>query len=84
MGLFTRCAAFVLSGEMAVAYIISHAPQGFWPVLNHGTLAVLFSFVWLYLSAAGPGPWSVDAVRAGGALGGTSDSACRSHRSTAA
>jgi hypothetical protein len=83
-----RTAAFpqhlIATGEMAVAYFISHAPQGFWPVLNQGTLAVLFSFVWLYLSAAGPGPWSVDAVRAGGALGGTSDSACRSHRSTSA
>jgi putative oxidoreductase len=45
---------------MAVAYFVSHAPQGFWPVLNQGTLAVLFSFVWFYLSAAGPGPWSVD------------------------
>jgi putative oxidoreductase len=63
IGLFTRPVAFVLSGEMAVAYFISHAPQGFWPVLNQGTLAVLFSFVWLYLSAAGPGPWSLDAVR---------------------
>jgi putative oxidoreductase len=67
LGLFTRPAAFVLSGEMAVAYFNSHAPQGFWPVLNQGTLAVLFSFVWLYLSAAGAGPWSIDALRARGA-----------------
>lgn len=60
LGLFTRPVAFLVSGEMAVAYFVSHAPQGFWPVLNQGTLAVLFSFVWFYLSAAGPGPWSVD------------------------
>ena len=60
LGLFTRPVAFLLSGEMAVAYFMSHAPQGFWPVLNQGTIAALFSFVWFYLSAAGPGPWSVD------------------------
>jgi putative oxidoreductase len=65
LGLFTRPVAFLLSGEMAVAYFMSHAPQGFWPVLNQGTLAVLFSFVWLYVSAAGPGPWSVDEWRSG-------------------
>ncbi|HKY60129.1 MAG TPA: DoxX family protein [Gemmatimonadota bacterium] len=63
VGLFTRPVAFLLSGEMAAAYFIGHAPQGFWPVLNMGTPAVLFAFVWLYLSAAGPGPWSVDAIR---------------------
>jgi putative oxidoreductase len=63
LGLFTRPVAFVLAGEMAVAYFIGHAPQGFWPVLNQGHPAVLFCFVWLYLSAAGPGPWSLDAKR---------------------
>ncbi len=63
LGLFTRPVAFVLSGEMAFAYFIGHAPQGFWPVLNQGTPAALFSFVFLYLSAAGPGPWSADALR---------------------
>ncbi|HEX9400866.1 MAG TPA: DoxX family protein [Anaeromyxobacter sp.] len=63
LGLFTRPVAFLLSGEMAVAYFIGHAPQGFWPILNQGHPAILFCFVWLYLSAAGPGPWSVDAVR---------------------
>jgi putative oxidoreductase len=63
VGLFSRPAAFVLSGEMAVAYFIGHAPQGFWPVLNQGTPAVLFSFLWLYVSAVGPGPWSLDAKR---------------------
>jgi putative oxidoreductase len=63
LGLFTRPVAFVLSGEMAFAYFIGHAPQGFWPVLNRGTNAVLFCFVWLYFSLAGPGPWSLDALR---------------------
>ncbi len=63
VGLFTRPVAFLLSGEMAVAYFIGHAPQGFWPVLNGGTDAVFFCFLWLYLCAAGPGPWSIDALR---------------------
>jgi putative oxidoreductase len=63
LGLFTRPVAFLLSGEMAVAYFHSHAPQGFWPVLNQGTDAALFAFLWLYFSAAGPGPWSIDARR---------------------
>jgi putative oxidoreductase len=66
LGLFTRPVAFLLSGQMAFAYFIGHAPQGFWPVLNQGTPAVLFSFVWLYISAAGPGPWSLDAWRGRG------------------
>ena len=63
VGLFTRPVAFILAGEMAVAYFIGHAPQGFWPVLNQGHPAVLFCFVWLYISAAGAGPWSLDAKR---------------------
>ena len=63
VGLFTRPVAFLLSGEMAVAYFIGHAPQGFWPVLNGGGPAVLFCFLWLYFSAAGPGPGSIDALR---------------------
>ena len=62
LGLFTRPVAFLLSGEMAFAYFIGHAPQGFWPVLNMGTPAALFAFVWLYISSAGAGPWSLDAV----------------------
>ena len=62
LGLFTRPAAFLVSGEMAVAYFHGHAPNGFWPVLNGGHPAVLFCFVWLYFSAAGPGPWSLDAL----------------------
>jgi putative oxidoreductase len=61
IGLFTRPVAFVLSGQMAVAYFMGHAGQGFWPVLNGGAPAVFFCFLWLYLSAAGPGPWSIDA-----------------------
>ena len=63
LGLFSRSVAFVLAGEMAVAYFAVHAPQGFWPVLNGGVDAVLYCFIWLYLSAAGPGPWSLDARR---------------------
>ena len=63
LGLFTRLVAFVLSGEMAVAYFLSHAPRGFWPILNRGELAALFCFIWLYLATAGTGPWSLDALR---------------------
>ena len=61
LGLFTRPAAFVLAGEMAVAYFQFHAPNSFWPVVNQGVQAVMFCFVWLYVSAAGPGPLSLDA-----------------------
>jgi putative oxidoreductase len=63
VGLLTRPVAFVLSGEMAFAYLLGHAPKGFWPLLNEGHTAVLFSFLFLYLSAAGAGPWSLDALR---------------------
>jgi putative oxidoreductase len=63
VGLFTRPVAFILSGEMAFAYFMGHAPQGLWPVLNQGSPAILFCFLFLYLSAAGPGPWSIDALR---------------------
>lgn len=63
LGLFTRPVAFILAGEMAIAYFIGHAPQGFWPVLNQGHPAILFCFVWLYISAEGAGPWSLDAKR---------------------
>jgi putative oxidoreductase len=62
LGLFTRPVAFVLSGEMALAYFMAHAPQGFWPVLNHGEAAVFYCFAFLYFSAAGAGPWSLDRV----------------------
>lgn len=63
IGLFTRPVAFVLSGLMAAAYFMAHAPRSFFPVLNGGDAAILFCFVFLYLVFAGPGPWSVDAMR---------------------
>jgi putative oxidoreductase len=63
LGLFTRPVAFILSGEMAVAYFQGHYPQSFWTVVNMGTPAVLYCFIWLYFSAAGAGPWSLDAKR---------------------
>ena len=61
VGLFTRPVAFLLSGQMAVAYFMSHAPRAFFPVLNGGDAAALYCFVFLYLAFAGPGPWSMDA-----------------------
>lgn len=63
LGLFTRCTAFVLSGLMAFAYFLAHVPRGFYPIANAGELAVLYCFVFLYIAAAGPGPWSLDAAR---------------------
>ena len=63
VGLLTRPVAFVLSGEMAVAYFQFHFPRGFWPTVNGGVAAAIYCFVFLYLSAAGPGPWSLDALR---------------------
>jgi putative oxidoreductase len=62
VGLFSRPAAFILSGEMAAAYLIQHAPNSRWPILNGGELAVLYCFIWLFFLAAGPGPFSLDAV----------------------
>ncbi len=62
LGLFTRAAAFIMSGEMAVAYFLVHAPRGFFPILNGGDAAVLYCFVFFYLVFAGPGPWSLDAL----------------------
>jgi putative oxidoreductase len=62
-GLLTRPVAFILAGEMAVAYLTSHAPRGFWPLVNRGEPAVFFCFTWLYFAAAGAGPWSLDALR---------------------
>jgi putative oxidoreductase len=67
VGLFTRPVAFMLSGLMAFAYWIAHAPQSFFPVLNGGDAAILFCFLFLYIVLAGPGPWSIDAMRAGSA-----------------
>jgi len=65
VGLFTRFAAFILSGEMAFAYFIEHAPHNFFPLLNEGNEAVLFCFSFLYLAATGGGPWSLDALLKG-------------------
>jgi putative oxidoreductase len=59
-GIFTRPIAILLAGEMAVAYFTQHAPRGFFPLLNMGELAVLYCFVFLYVAAAGGGPWSID------------------------
>jgi putative oxidoreductase len=63
IGLFTRPVAFLLSGQMAFAYFIAHGPKGFWPILNGGELAALYCFLFLYLAAAGGGPWSADGLR---------------------
>jgi putative oxidoreductase len=62
-GLFTRPAAFLLAGQMAVAYFLYHAPRGFFPALNGGIPAILYCFILLYLAAAGAGRWSLDARR---------------------
>jgi putative oxidoreductase len=63
LGLLTRPAAFIMSGEMAVAYFHSHAPRGFFPILNNGDGAVLYCFIFFYLAFAGAGPLSLDALR---------------------
>ncbi len=63
LGLFTRLAAFIASGEMAVAYWMQHFPKSFWPLANMGEAAILFCFIFLYLAAAGPGAWSIDGAR---------------------
>ena len=64
-GLFTRCAAFIMSGEMAVGYFLRHFPHSFFPLLNGGDAAVLYCFVFLYFVFAGDGAWSLDRARAG-------------------
>ncbi|MFS8150623.1 DoxX family protein [Vreelandella titanicae] len=69
MGLFSRPTAFLLSGLMAFAYFIAHSSNSFFPVLNHGEAAMLYCFIFLYLSAAGPGVWSFDASRAQSRVG---------------
>ena len=63
LGLFTRLAAFVAAGEMAIAYFMEHFPRGFWPIVNQGGEAILLCFVFLYLAAAGAGAWSIDGAR---------------------
>jgi putative oxidoreductase len=62
VGFLTQPVAFILSGEMAFAYFMAHAPKSFFPLINSGTLAIMFCFTFLYLSTAGAGPWSVDAA----------------------
>jgi putative oxidoreductase len=62
LGLFTRAAAFICSGEMAAAYFMFHAPQSFWPAVNQGDAAILFCFVFLYFVFEGAGAWSLDAL----------------------
>jgi putative oxidoreductase len=62
IGLFTRPVAFVLSGEMAVAFFQVHFPRSFWPTMSGGELAIAYCFLWLYYSASGPGPWSIDTI----------------------
>src|SRR5438270_1843317 len=64
LGLFTRPVAFILAGDMAVAYFMAHAPRGFFPLLNGGELAIVYCFVFLYLWVAGGGEWSLDRLRA--------------------
>lgn len=64
VGIYSRTAAFIMSGEMAVAYFMFHAPKSLYPSVNAGEAAILFCFIFLYIAAAGPGPWSIDAVRA--------------------
>jgi len=63
IGLLTRIAAFLASGEMAIAYWMMHFPNGFWPLANKGEAAIMFCFVFLYVAAAGPGAWSIDSAR---------------------
>ena len=63
LGLFTRIAAFVASGELAAAYFIGHLPKSFWPAINMGEPAILFCFVFLYIAAVGPGAWAIDNLR---------------------
>ena len=63
VGSLTGYAAFIASGEMAAAYFVAHVPQGFWPILNTGELAVLYCFVFLYIASRGAGVWSIDGVR---------------------
>jgi putative oxidoreductase len=65
LGLFTRPVAFILAGDMAIAYFLAHSPRGFYPLLNGGELAIVYCFVFLYIAAAGAGPLSVDYLLAG-------------------
>jgi putative oxidoreductase len=66
IGLFIRPVAFIMSGEMAIAYFYSHAPNGFFPLVNRGDAAILFCFIFLYFFVAGGGAWSLDRMRGSG------------------
>lgn len=70
LGLATRAAAFIASGEMAFAYFLGHAPNSFFPIINRGDAAILYCFIFFYLAFAGGGPWSLDAVLCAPRLGG--------------
>src|SRR5881227_3750785 len=70
IGLFTRPVAFILSGDMAVAYFMAHAPQNFFPIINRGDAAILYCFIFLYYWLAGGGEWSLDRLRAPGPAAG--------------
>jgi putative oxidoreductase len=63
LGLFTRLAAFIMSGEIAIGYFMFHFPKSFWPLLNMGEAAILYCFIFLYIAAAGPGAWALDNAR---------------------
>ena len=63
LGLFTRVAAFLMSGEIAIGYFMFHFPKSFWPIVNMGEAAILYCFIFLYIAAAGPGAWSIDGAR---------------------
>jgi putative oxidoreductase len=65
VGLYTRLVAFILSGQMAVAYFSAHAPRSFWPIVSGGELAALYCFIFFYFVFAGPGPWSLDRAARG-------------------
>jgi len=69
IGLFSRPAAFIASGQMAVAYWMFHAPQNLYPVANQGDAAILYCFIFLFIAAAGPGAWSIDGARRRGRIG---------------
>jgi len=83
IGLFTRPVAFILSGQMAVAYFMVHAPGGFWPLKNKGELAALYAFLFLYLAKVGGGAWSLDHVWRRGRSGHNSGGPLLNHGSAA-
>jgi putative oxidoreductase len=78
LGIFTSIAAFIACGEMAVAYFTSHAPRGFWPIMNRGELAVLYCFLFLFIACEGDGRWSVGALWRGRSVKGDPSSSSKS------